>query len=103
MIIFLLIYIAVVTTICLIGVVIAIKKQDPPIFISHESLDLEEVKKHLPNGKVSMMPRFFRKKKRGAIFLPESDLEEARAKIVEENNKKGASTPLTDLYPNDEE
>jgi hypothetical protein len=48
------------------------------------------------------MDTVFPPEKKGAIFLPPTDLDEARQAIIERNREAGQDTPLKDLIePND--
>ena len=42
------------------------------------------------------------KPKRGAIYMPQSDIEEARDEIIRKNREAGIDTPVSDLIENEE-
>lgn len=66
----------------------------PPMYISSMNREeAESIIKKMESGKVvAVHPRG-----RGSIYIPPSDVETVREKIIEENSAKGIDTPISQL------
>jgi hypothetical protein len=72
----------------------------PAVDLTEE--EMQKIKSDLDRGSVVKLPTFFKKKKKGAIFMPDSEVEEARQAIIERNKAAGVDTPISELIEQDE-
>lgn len=59
--------------------------------------EMQKIQSDLDTGGLVKLPQIFKKKKKGAIYLPQTDLEEAREEIIRKNREAGLDTPIKDL------
>lgn len=75
----------------LIGMVMLYRKQYPRIILNGSEMTPEQAKKIAKPGVISVT---YGNKRKGSIFIPPTDIDAERERIIEERKAQGLDTPV---------